>query len=314
MINQSQQLGLRSFFKSIRENKGAFVADLLLILFGILNVAVNKEENSAKELDSEGIVLHFLIILTVVPWYGGYLLHHFDSYSKAIRRTLQWILGFVVLSLVVFLVILFFPIMENADNLNSTQSFLVAFGMFFLVLGPLMLIGGYADHRFLDEDEIKDSIPWPQVTLVMMIIILSILFMILIIGIFDPGWTGEGSFLIVMAGFLGGPLLAVICAVPFVFVGQWIERKDKMRLTFQLLRWLVPLIVFNSLIWWNDIVLNHLASSDSYTKNDLSMVLFSVLIGGILPFRILMTLKPPLRKISIIGGVFSISIYMWSIL
>jgi hypothetical protein len=177
-----------------------------------------------------------------------------------------------------------------------------------------MFIGGYSDSRFIDDPiEPYKPIPWPIVTLTMFIIIASIFFMILIIGLFDPTWTGNASFFVVLLGFLGGPTVAILLSIPFVYLGKVIEDKDRSRIILRSARFIIPVFFFLILLRWNELVLSKAVLDWGGGQTSSSIVFTTLLLSGVIPFRILMLLKPPISYIQLLIGICSLLVYMASL-
>lgn len=300
---------------SLQFNKGEVIADVVAVLFALYYFFTSQDLSPTPSMSHEDNALYFIIILTAIPWYGGYLLFQFDSFNKYLRRVLQWIMAIIILALIVFFILILMPMFENNPNPSAYQVFLISFGMFFLVLGPMMLLGGYNDQEFLNQQASYDKpIIWPSITMVLFILIIAILFMILIIGHFDPTWEGNAGFGVVMLGYLGGPVIAVILCVPIIYLGKWIEKADKHRIVIKSLQYFFPLVVFSSLYWWNDIVINHIIYNWGVSKPSAALILWSMVLGGIIPFRLLLLTKPPLRVISLFFGFLSSGIYILGVL
>lgn len=304
---------LDSNSKLDRNASSSWIADIVLLIYGIILFFIGRQESSISGLSNEGTSLLFIAVISLIPWYSGYLLHHFDQYKKWLRQIIQWVFGAIILSLVVFLVITLLPVIDDQKEPTPFQVFIAAFGMFFMVLGPMMMIGGYADALFLDDNHNDGPVKWPIVTFVMLLITLSILFMIIIIGLFDPTWKGDAGFGVVMLGFFGGPIAAMIVFAPFMLLGNWLEKKDHYRIVPKSLAYLIPLLVFNSLIWWNDIVLKEMSPLWEGHRPDISTIIWSMTLAGIIPFRLLILIKPPFRWIRLLSGTAAIAVYVLGI-
>lgn len=295
-------------------SSGSWLADIVILIYGIVLFFIGKQESSISGYSNEGVALLFIVVISLVPWYSGYLLHHFDQYKKWLRRIIQWIFGAVILSLIIFLVLTLMPVFDEQGDPTPFQVFIAAFGMFFMVLGPMMMIGGYADAQFLDDKHSDGPIKWPMVTFTMLILVLAILFMILIIGLFDPTWKGNAGFGVVMLGFFGGPLAAILVVIPFGLAGSYLEKVDKHRILPKILAYLIPLLVFNSLIWWNDIVLKEMSPLWEGQKPSVPTIVWSMTLAGIIPFRLLLSIKPPFLWIRMISGVIALAVYVLGVI
>lgn len=285
--------------------------DLALFAYGLYLLFT---DNSAFEITTyqgnESSVM-LIIILTVVPWYTGYLIFHFEKYPAFIRGIAKWLFGAGILSLIIFLIITFVGELAQVENPSGVTYFLSVFGMFFTVLGPMMIIAGYVDNKFLDEsDDPSKDIQWPMVTWVMFMVILAIVFLILTVGIFNPDPDGWGALGVVFLGFIGGTILAMAVVGGIGYVLKEFGEQDKKRYMIKAFKFLFPLIVINCLIWWNDIALGKILEWNDYAPLSTSNIIWSMTLCGILPFRILMLLKPPVDWHNVIAGIVALSIYV----
>jgi hypothetical protein len=294
---------------------GAMIADLILVVYGFNlflrgSVDVRLAGNSATE-----NVAMFLIVISVVPWYMGYLLHHFEGFHKVVRRIIQWIFGLITLSLIVFLIVGFMPFIEANEAPSGFETFLLSFGMFFLVLGPMMMGGGFADAKSIDSSrDPSQPYMWPVATGVMLIITLAIVYMILFIGLFDPHWEGNANFLVIIGAFLLGPLLSLLTLIPFMIIGKWLTKVDALRLLPKALYIIIPALTFHTLIWWNDIVLFNLSGLWEGSTPSVAQILWSMSLAGIIPFRVIMLFKPPFNWFGLLFGLVAIGFYVVSVL
>ncbi len=286
-----------------------WIADAILASFGIFmllpgnDVVLTGSDYTLK-------IIQFLLVISLVPWYMGYLLHHFDNYPRVLRLIFQWIFGLIVLALIVFLIVSMFPMFSADAEPEGLELFLVSFGMFFTVLGPLMLLGGYSDAKALDNSrDLTKPIEWPIVTFTILIITLAIFFMIIIVGIFDPKWTGEGSFWIIVLAFLGGPLVAILSIMPFAFLGKYLEKHDTYRVLPRSIAIILPALTFCSLVWWNDLVIYNMSPLFEGGKPTSAQLIWSLILAGIIPFRVVMLFKPPLNWFHLAVGIIALAIY-----
>ncbi len=303
--------------KNLRNNThlNTMVADLSLVasgIYSILNVP-SAPQGLASSSPTE-IVLMYLGVICLIPWHMGYLFQYIENFKTTIQKVIKWSFGLITLSLVIFLIVTMMPLMEDKEQLSSGELFVFSFGLFFLVLGPMMIIGGYADGATIDESR-DPSKPYfaPVFTGTMGIIILSIAYLILIVGYFDPTWEGDANFLIILMAFLLGPLGALLTAIPFIILFKRLEKLDKHRLIPHILYIALPIVTFQVLIWWNDIVLLQLSPLWDDAPS-ISQIIWSMTLAGIIPFRFIMIIKPPLSIPGIFFGIISIGIYLVGIL
>lgn len=288
---------------------GGWIADFLLLSFGTIMLVSGHRQISLE--DQHITIVQFIAVTCLVPWYMGYLLHHFDSYPRSVRLFFQWAFGIIIVALIAFLMVNLMPLFNEDKEPTGIELFLVSFGMFFIVLGPLMILGGVSDAQGLDEaHDLSKPIVWPIVTFTMIILTLAVFYMILIMGFFDPTWSGNGSFWMIIVAFLGGPLLSIISVLPFALLGNLIEKYDQYRIVLRIIAFAIPAMTFYSLIWWNNIVLFDMSSTWIEGKPSPQQVIFSMVLSGIIPFRVIMLFKPPFKWLSLVVGLICIGIYV----
>lgn len=291
------------------------IADLVLIISGLIMLVKPAETNGLEVIPPAEMATMFIVIITVVPWHMGYLLQQFQSYSRIIQTITKWVFGIITLALVVFLIINFLPLMEDKDNMSPLENFIFSFGIFFLVLGPMMIMGGYTDGQSIDESK-DPSKPYinPILTAVMGIVALSIVYLILIVGFFDPYWEGNVSFLVILLAFILGPLASILTFIPFFIIGKWLEKNDTKRLVPNIINVLLPLITFQTMIWWNDIVLFNLKGFWEGGSPSVAQILWSMTLAGIVPFRLIMLIKPPFKIYGLLFGILALGLYIYGVL
>lgn len=291
-----------------------WIADILILLFALYTFFSGNGKQTSILINPKDPSEQFLIVISVIPWYLGYLLHHFEIFPKILRRLLQWTTALITLAMIVFLIIFLFPLIDQDQN-DPYSIFLISFGSFMMVLGPMMMMSGYLDAPFIDQNSTTSySKNWPVVTFTMLLITLAILFMILIIGYFDPTWQGNASFGVVMLGYLGGPLLAILVAVPFILIATYLEKIDRHKIIPSLFRYGIPAICFFYLLKWNDLILSKFIVDFGFGHFKPSYAFLTLIISGIIPFRILILIKPPFSLLSLIIGITSIGLYYFGII
>ena len=291
------------------------IVDLVLLFAGVWFFVREGTGSGLQEESPNIIIWMFTVVISIVPWYMGYLLRQFDSYRKWVQSIIKWFFGTTIIALMILMVMSFFPLIESKEAPSNAESFLIAFGMFFMVLGPLMLTGGYVDGKSIDESRKSDS-PYLKLTatIILGMLTAAVVYMILIIGWFDPGWTGKIGFFPVLTAFLGGTLLGAITLAPFIYIGRWLARIDRSRIIPKLLYISLPFLVFNTLIWWNDIVLFNLSPLWENNHPSIANILWSMILAGIIPFRLIMLLKPPIHWTNGLFAVLSVGVYVCGVL
>lgn len=285
--------------------------DLILFSYGIYQLFAGSDVFTLPVYSTNEVAIMLIASLTVLPWYIGYLLLHFENYPNTIKRLIQWLFGLGMLSLIVFLFVTFIPEVEFMDEQAGFTAFLGAFGMFFTVLGPLMIIAGYADASFLDDNEdLSKPINWPMVTWSMFMIIGAVSLLILTVGLFQPEQGSWAAIGVILLGFFGGPLVSVLIFGGIGYFFTQIAKGDKNRLLIKGIRFILPLLVINCLIWWNDITLAKIHEWNNFEPLSIMGIIWSMILCGILPYRIIMLLKPPVNWYYFISGIIALSIYI----
>ena len=302
-----------------RAGRGAWVADIVLTMSGLSMFIFYGDNEVATDLSSSNMrFFEFLVVISVVPWYMGYLLAHFrGQYNLFVRRFVYWIFGIVTVSLVGFLASTMLPYLEGSQDFSGFEAFMTAFGPFMMVLGPLMLVGGMSDAHLIDNpgfQRAEEREAKPSVTFVMLVIGAAFVFMYLIMMFFDPTLGGDTSSWAVVLAIIGGPLAAILLAVPFIYSGKAIRKFDRYNLMGKITSWLVPLLVFGSLVWWNDIVLYQLSGFWEGGEPTPTTIFWSLMLSGVLPFRLVIVIKPPFRWITLVTGLVSMICYFVGVL
>jgi len=291
-------------------------ADILLLVFSFfISHELFSERGLFVRLQPWHISAMYSIVTLTVPWYLGYLyVHNKSYYEKGIMKLLLWLFCIMVVMILINLIRLVFKMegIMDPEFMNNPTGFTAVFSMFLLVIGPMMSIGGgmAADD---EKDEIKNG-PTKfdpsnaSVTGVFAILIIAIAAMIYIIGQFGEGAGGW----VVIVGFLGGPLVAVIVYGIFLKLimlldGLGIYQYLKLFATNSF-----PFFIIAVLVFWSGVAVHFMMEDFANSAGRLSRggMLFALCVSGLIPFRIFMMFNAPLRLINIIIGICTVAYFI----
>lgn len=276
------------------------LADILLVIFGFLvSDQLFSSDGLFYEMPSWQIVAMYCIVVLTLPWYLGYLYErnsHF--YSAGFTKLTIWVFGLIILMVLIHLVRLI--ITENLiiDSNTGINNFMAFFAMFLLVLGPMMCMGGVASAAASfkkDGDKEDFELGSASVTGAMFIIILAIALMIYIIGLFPE----DSGFGVVMLGYFGGPVLAVIIYALFMVFLAWLDKIGVYKYLASFAKNTFPFFIISVLVFWTGIAIYFMLKDfgDSGGKISAGAMIFSVFASGLIPFRIIMLFNAPIIPI-----------------
>ena len=296
-----------------------FLADLVLIVFSFFV--------SAKLFSKDGIFTHlqhwqsiamYCIVTLTIPWYLGYLyVRNSVFYNKIILKIFLWI--FILMTLMILVQLMRLVLTDDVigSDLSGKNGFTAVFAIFLLVLGPMMCMGGamQADDEFTSKEPESQKFDAGKLAGgggAFFIIVLAIALMVYIIGLFPE----NSSFGVIMLGYIGGPILAVIAFA--LFVG-FLQLLDKIGI-YKYLRILAintfPFFIISVLVFWSGVAFYFMHDDFAGASGRISKgaMLFIVMISGLVPFRIVMLFNAPLRLSNIIMGGISLSYFFWQML
>ncbi|MBN1523176.1 MAG: hypothetical protein JW904_01730 [Spirochaetales bacterium] len=189
------------------------------------------------------------------------------------------------------------------------------------IAGSGMSASGFSDPLPMKEDQdirkfplfkYVDSKAMTRHPVIILPIVVFFFVLIYILSIF-----GDESGLLAVGIFLLSIIAAVLALVVSGFVMMlWIAFYEaavkKVRvLDIFITKLLVPFILLGILVAWENIYL--VSSAKEFGENNIGWVIFALFFTGIIPLRLIMMFKPPLRILNIIIAVAAFAFYIYSI-
>ena len=295
-----------------------FLADLTLIIFSFfVSDTLFSKGGIFIHLQTWQIASMYCIVVLTIPWYLGYLyVKNSIFYNKGVMKLFQWIFILMTLMILIQLMRIVFS-QDLSDNfLSGKDGFTAAFAVFLIVLGPMMCIGGsmQATDEFTSkkpESQKFDPDKFMSGSAALLIVVLAIGFMIYIIGLFPP----NSSFWVVMLGYLGGPVLAVIVFGLFVAFLKLLDNIGIYKYLKVLAVNTFPFFIISVLVFWSGIAIYFMQGDFGNAQGiPRGAMLLTVIFSGLVPFRVIMLFNAPLRLSNIIMGVSSLSYFFWQML
>jgi len=236
------------------------------------------------------------------------MLYQFSiGYDGCLKRIIQVAIIFTILPMVVFLIISMLHLITYSVEMELTTmgSFLSIYGLFFIVLGPLMMIGGYDTSKRHHLREKSEEL-MGDLNSSMILVALCIGLVIFVILVLPRDVGGVLSFLM----YAGSGLLAILVAMVIVFSLVYLRNKflakgNRFERYIRAHNIVIPMVIMLTFIFWNDIVI-------SYFNNFSNVALIaSLFFCGIVPFRIIMALTPPFSWLSLTIGICSIGVFLY---
>ena len=151
------------------------------------------------------ILALYCAVLVMLPYFFGYIYVRNSAYfSKGAMKLQKWIFIIITFMIIVNLIRLVLSIEDVEDLKNDENAFFAVFGMFMIILGPMMsMVGAFqAEAEFSrGEENIEEfnSTSFAEKG-AMFILILAIGFMVYFLGYFSKENSGWGA---VLCMFLG---------------------------------------------------------------------------------------------------------------
>jgi hypothetical protein len=196
---------------------------------------------------------------------------------------------------------------------HNVNGFMAIFGVFLLVLGPMMCIGGAsaaaAERERAEgkdaEFDMYDATP----TGALFMIVLAIAYMIYFIGLFPED---SGGWVVVVA-YLGGPFAAVITYGLFLGLLYLLNKIGIYKYLTLLAKNTFPFFITTILVFWSGVALQFMKQdfATPYCHLSWGAIIFSVCVSGLIPFRIISMLNPPLKITNIIIGISTLIYFFW---
>lgn len=262
------------------------------------------------------ILALYCAVLVMLPYFLGYIYVRNSAYfSKPAMRLQQWIFIIITLMVIVNLIRLVLNI-EDVENLkNDENAFFAVFGMFMIVLGPMMSMVGVfqAEEEFSRGEESIEEFNANHFAGkgAMFILILAIGFMVYFIGFFDKENSGWGA---VLSMFLG-PLAAVIVMGIFMAILTFLSKIGIYKYLVVFTKNLSPFMIIIILVFWSGVTMHFMYRDFSNANGQVpkTAVLLSVILSGLVPFRLIMMFSPPWRLSNILIGIAAMTWFFYSI-
>jgi hypothetical protein len=298
-------------------NLHALGIDIILIAFSfIVSDQFFAPGGAFDGLKTWQILALYCAVLVMLPYFLGYIYVRNSAYfSKDIMKVQRGVFIIITFMVIVNLIRLVLNIEDFEDLKNDENSFFALFGMFMIVLGPMMCIVGamQAEAEFTKSKEDIEKFNSEDVAEkgAMFVLIMAIGFMIYFIGFFSKEDSGWG----VIVCMLLGPLAAVIVYGIFLAILTLLSWMGFYKYLVIFSRNLSPFVIITILVFWSGVTLHFMhrdfASADG--KVPLVAVLFSVILSGLIPFRLIMMFNPPWRLSNILIGTASLIWFFYSI-
>lgn len=295
------------FFRfSVRE----ILVDILFVTFSFfISDSFFEESNFFTELKSWQVVAMYGVVVLTLPYYMGYIYERNKSYyTKPVMKVYLWIFILMTLMILINLMRLVFKIMGDSDNfLHDANGFTAAFSLFLLVLGPMMCIGGamtaQSELQTKEGEELKFNPDRFAASGSFLLITLAVALMIYFIGLFPEGSGGW----VVIVGYLGGPIAAVIIFGLFMGLLSLLDKMGVYKCLVVIAKTTFPFFIISVLVFWSGIIIHFMKTDFANPSGHLSVgaIIFSVCISGLIPFRIISILNPPWRLSNIIVGLLT---------
>jgi hypothetical protein len=293
------------------------LVDALIVVFSFF---ISDEFFSARGIFETAkpwqILAMYCGVVLTLPYYFGYLyVHNSAYYSKPVMKFFLWLFIIMTVMALVNMMRLMYSIGDVQDLKNDESGFFAVFATFLLVIGPMMCIGGsataYAEFSKQKEEDIKFNMEKNPTTVALGILVLAIAFMIYFIGLFPQKYSGLAAVL----GMFAGPLAAVIVLVIMVGIFNLLSKIGIYRYLVIFAKNSFPLFIVAVLVFWSGVSIHFMKTDFEGTSGHLSWsaILFSVVISGLLPFRIISMLNPPWRISNIIIGTLTLTWFLYSL-
>ncbi len=293
------------------------LADILLIAFGsLVSDQLFSNDGLFYQLPTWQIIAMYCIVVLTLPWYLGYLYERNSNfYSKGFMKLALVVFGLIILTVLIHLIRLVLASDWMTENFSGINAFMAVFAMFLLILGPMMCMAGAASASasLKTEGETEEfELGSTSLTGAFFIIILAIALMIFIIGLFPE----DSGFWVVVLGYIGGPIIAVIVFCLFLGFLNWLNKIGIYKYLAKFAKNTFPFFIISVLVFWTGVAIHFMINDfgDAGGKISTSGMLFSVFASGLVPFRIIMLFNAPIRIGNIIIGILSLGYFMFQMI
>jgi hypothetical protein len=254
----------------------------------------------------------YTIVVLILPWYLGYLYAHFEAfYSKTFCKIILWIFILIVLATLGYLlaVCMSIPWTEEGKTDKITENFAM-FSLFLLVLGPMMALGGVTAGQ---DDFAKHSGKFdpenPSVTSVILIIVCAIGFLV---------WgmsfqLVKDHIILFILVYLGCSIPAILLYLAYIKLMVLLDKWGVYESLTSFASYSFPFFIVSVLIFWNGIGMHVILNIVGSNGISFRGLITSLVITGVIPFRLIMLLTPPLRLINIVIGIAAFVLFIVSL-
>lgn len=295
---------------SIRE----LLIDLLLLVFAFLfSESFFAPGGLFHRLEQWQVLALFCVVVLTMPYQFGYLYEKFSEYfPKGIMKVILWVFILIVFMTLVNLVRLTLAIEDIENPKHNESGFFAVFAMFMLVLGPMTCIAGAVQASSDAKAENSNEFNFERFGAIgaFGMIILAIVFMIIFIGMLPEKYSGWAA----VVGMFLGPLAAVLVLLIFMLFMKFLSSVGLYKYLAFFAQNMVPFFVISVLVFWSGVTLHFMYNdfSDINGKISFGALLFSILISGLFPFRIITMLAPPLRITHLVIGSVTLIVFLFS--
>lgn len=302
-------------------NAGELIADLLLIAYSVFFSKYLFEGEGFFHSSGHFTILSiYLVMMMFIPWYLGFILARFEEFykEKRIVTIAAWVFVLVGLFVVVFFFIIMFHtgLFEETTETDSATELLGWFSIFFIVLGPMMGIGGMmASKELIRDGKIGESMNFLGA---MLAITLSIFFLCWWGFTMDPDYFSNElvEFLAFGGIFIGscfaGVIVTGLVMAAFHGIGWVLDKLKIMRQALFMAEILFPVVIISALVVWNEFGIHYIKEVVGRDAGLFTLII-ALTITGFLPFRIISLFTPPVKGINIIIGLTALGFYLFSL-
>jgi hypothetical protein len=224
-----------------------------------------------------------------------------------------WLFIIMTLMILIYMMRLMYGMGDVDEFKNDETGFFAVFATFLLVLGPMMCIGGaataYSEFSKQKDGVTKFDMERNSTVVALLILVLAIGFMIYFIGLMPQEYSGLAA----VIGMFAGPLAAVIVLALIVGFFNLLSMLGIYKYLVLFAKNTFPLFIVSILVFWSGVSLHFMRSDFAGSGGHLSWgaIWFSIIISGLLPFRIITMFNPPWRISHIIIGILSTGYFIF---
>lgn len=253
------------------------------------------------------ITVIYLIFAYCLPWYMGIIYRQFEGYFQSTgRRVLLAIFGMLVL----FIFISIGYCTGKAGVLESNKGgFMIMAGIVLLMMG--CIVGGTYNPKL--ESAAEDN---EDISLAGFIAIITLSILGFFCGIsFIQHWHGTFGFVLdfltIIMLFLGTAVVCIVLLTVMIYLKAGLIKLKLLKPIMKLKHFLLPFVLTTLLLLFNNLnlqIIKEMVQSITGGSPGLTVII-ALIISGIIPFRIILLLTPPVRLINI--GIGAIVFYLY---